>query len=169
MQILNLLAVVARIESEMAGLYEWMSRVFDNDEGAAGLFFRLSMQEKSHYNMVTFGKRLVHTSPNEFARVEVNRDDIEGLLSCIAEFQKLRPQPSLEQALVFAMKAEQHLGENIHRAAIIDSNPGLADMFHRLAVADEEHFRTLREFATERLGAPPAAGAPDCSKGFDIS
>jgi hypothetical protein len=151
MHILSVLTALAAVELEMAGLYEWLSGVFAEDSEAAGFFFRMSLQERSHYNLVRFGKRLVHTSPNEFADVEVDGAEIQRLRDAIAEFRASSPHPSLREALEFAITVEHHAGENIHRAVIIDSNPAVAGVVRNLATSDADHLRSLVAFARERF------------------
>jgi hypothetical protein len=155
MQILSLLSTLADIELEMSGLYSWLAEVFAEDGEAAGLFFRLSLQERSHYNLVRFGKRLVHSNPNEFARVPVDGRELFELRDTIGRFRTADPPP-LEDAVRFALEIERQAGENIHRRVIVESNPKLMEMIRNLATSDADHLRVLEEFARDRFGGAAA-------------
>ena len=155
MQMLVLLTTLADIEMEMLRLYAWLAEVFQADSEAAGLFYRLSLQERSHHNLVRFAKRLVHSSPGEFAQVPVNERELRQLPTTIADFRGGEP-PSLEDALRFAVEVERHAGENIHRRVIVKSNPKLAAMIASLATSDADHRRALEELARDRLGGTAA-------------
>jgi hypothetical protein len=45
------------------------------------------------------------------------------------------------------MKIETYTEADVHRKAIIDSNPELADLVRGLADADHKHFESLKQFA----------------------
>ena len=147
MQILTVLSAIESIESTVAKLYEWFSECFSADSEASGFFFRLAMQERSHANMVAFSKGLVRRSPTDFSGVDFDMTLVDDLIQTISTFQKQHRQPSLEQALDFAMAIESHGAEGIHRSMIIQSNPEIASMVNALAKADREHFKLLKGYA----------------------
>lgn len=147
MQILTILSAIEKIESSVAKLYEWFSEVFASDGEASGFFFRLAMQERSHANMVSFSKNLVRRSPNEFATVDFDMALVDDLMDTIIRFRVDNPQPSLADALDFAMSIESHGAEGIHRSTVIQSNPEIAEMVNNLATADREHFKLLQNYA----------------------
>jgi len=150
MQILQILSSLERLEQQIADLYHWFSDHFTDDDDASGLFFRMSLQEKSHVSLVRYGRKMVHASPDEFGDVEVDSQLIRELSSEIGNFRGENPQPTLGQALRFAMRVESHAAENIHRTVLIDSNPEVAGVIGNLATADQEHFEILRNFAQSR-------------------
>ncbi|PWB72624.1 MAG: hypothetical protein C3F15_10840 [Holophagae bacterium] len=158
MKILSLLGVLERVELEMAALYEWLSRLFEHDAEASGLFFRMAMQERSHATLLRFGKSLVHQAPGQFADVEFDAAAIDGLLVAIRTARHERPAPSLEEAVSRALQFEDGPVEAAHRSILTNSNPGVTDLVRRLAAADEEHAAGLRAFARRR-GLVIAPGA----------
>lgn len=145
-----MLTQLERVELEMASLYEWFSEVFAADEDASGLFFRMSLQEHSHARLLRWGRRLVVRSPAEFEEVDFDPSATGAALDSIAVFRAANPQPELGRALLFAMKIECHPAENGHREVLTASNPELNGLIQSLAVADQEHHRTLRDFAQRR-------------------
>jgi hypothetical protein len=49
------------------------------------------------------------------------------------------------------MKTECHPDENAHREVLAVSNPEIGQIIRSLAIADDEHHRTLKAFARERV------------------
>ena len=149
MRIRSLLGVLERVELEMAALYEWLSRRFEHDAEASGLFFRMAMQERSHATLLRFGKSLVHQAPGQFADVEFAAA-IDGLLAAIRAASHEHPAPSLEEAVSRALQFEDGPIEAAHRSILTSSHPGVTELVCRLAAADEEHASGLRAFARRR-------------------
>jgi rubrerythrin len=153
MKLLNILNSLEKVEMTMAGFYEWLSEQFSDHEEAAGFFYRMSMQEKAHASMIRFARRLVHASPSDFDDVPANLSEIENVVDLIQDFRSRHPEPTLGQALLFAMKMESELAENIHRSVVIDSNPEVANVINSLAAADREHHDALKAFACSHKDA----------------
>jgi len=162
MKILSLLGVLERAELEMAALYERLSRLFEHDAEASGLFFRMAMQERSHATLLRFGKSLVHQAPGQFADVEFDAAAIDGLLAAIRATRGGVGQLSLQDAVQRTLEFEDGPVEAAHRSILVSSNPGVTDLIRQLSVADEEHAAGLRAFAKRRglAVAPPSAVAP---------
>ena len=149
-QILTALSAIGKVEAAVGEFYRWLSDVFVDDVEASGFFFRMSMQEKSHANLVSFCKKMVHRSPTDFHGVDVDLGQAADLLDTIERFRESHPRPGLGEALRFAMEIENHGAESIHRSVIIQSNPEVAGVINSLAKADHEHFEKLEVFAAER-------------------
>lgn len=147
-----MLARLERVEAEMALLYEWLSDVFNDDDEVSGLFFRMSLHERSHASLLRYGNKLARRSPENFGDVDFEPELAEALLASVASFRTGSPRPSLGQALLFAMKAECHPAENGYRSVLAVSNPAIGQIIRGLAIADAEHYRTLRELAHRRVG-----------------
>lgn len=150
MRIFEVLSRLEMIESKMADFYEWLSEVFDSDSDASGLFFRMSLQEKSHASLIRYGRKLVSRCPQDFEDVDFDAESVDSLLASVDSFRVDSPQPSLDEALFFAMKTECHPAENAHREVLAVSNPEIGQIIRSLAIADEEHHQTLKSFAQER-------------------
>jgi len=150
MKILNLLSSLEKIELEMSGLYEWLSTVFKDDTEASGLFFRMAMQEKSHANLLRYGKKLVHQAPSDFGEVEFHPGAIDELIDAIRTAREAAQPPTLEGAIIMALQFEDSPAETAHRSILTSSNPGVSEVINNLTTADEEHLNGLREFARSR-------------------
>lgn len=150
MKIHEVLSRLEDIENTMADLYEWLSEVFEDDSEASGLFFRMSLQEKSHARLLNYGRKLVRRNPDEFDDVDFDAEVVTSLVSSVDEFRAASPTPSLAEALFFSMQVECHPAENSHRDVLSVSNPEISQMIRSLAIADAEHHETLRAFAQRR-------------------
>ncbi len=159
MQILKILSSLEKLELEMSALYEWLSLEFTEDAEASGLFFRMAMQEKSHANLISYGKKLVHQAPSDFSEVDFDPAAIEDLLSAVRSARSSAAPNSLEDAIQLALRFEDSPAESAHRSILIHSNPGVREVIQNLAAADEEHVAGLRAFAAGRGMAiePPTA------------
>lgn len=161
MKILSLLSSLEKVEVEMSGLYEWLSAVFEDDAEASGLFFRMAMQERSHANLIRYGKKLVHRSPLDSTELDFDPAEIEGLVAAIRAAKGHNPPPTLEQAIGIAIDLEDCPAETAHREILLHSNPEVAGVIRNLTAADEEHMEGLRAFAERRgiaLDRPSVAG-----------
>ncbi len=150
MKILALLSSLEKTELEMSALYEWLSAVFESDSEASGLFFRMAMQEKSHANLIRYGKKLVHQAPSDFGEVDFDPAAIEDLLTAVRAARSSAAPDSLERAIELALRFEDSPAETAHRSILINSNPGVREVIQSLAAADEEHVEGLRAFAAGR-------------------
>lgn len=150
MQVYQVLAKLEHIETTMAEFYEWLSEVFEVDPEASGLFFRMGLQERSHASLLRYGKKLAHRTPDAFEDVDFDADSVELLCKSVHKFREQTPEPSLADALFFAMKTECHPAENSHRDVLVASNPEISQMVKSLAIADAEHHQTLKAFAMRR-------------------
>jgi rubrerythrin len=149
-RILNLLGQLEKVELEMAALYDRLSRHFEHDAEASGLFFRMAMQERSHAGLVRYGKSLVHQAPGDFAEVDFDVSGIDRLLVSIRASMDGGPPASLQEALTLALSLEDSPAEAAHRSILIGSNPGVTQLIRSLAASDEEHVAGLRAFARRR-------------------
>jgi rubrerythrin len=150
MRIFEALSRLESIEKTMADFYEWLSEIFSSDAEAAGLFFRMALQERSHASLLRYGRKLVNRSPSDFEDVDFDAHSVDALLAAIADFRRDRPKPSLAEALFFAMKTECHPAENAHREVLAVSNPEIGQIIRSLAIADDEHHQTFKSFAQQR-------------------
>jgi len=150
MKILTLLSSLEKIEIQMSTLYEWLSTVFKDDTEASGLFFRMAMQEKSHANLIRYGKNLVHRAPMDFSEVDFDPGVIDQLMAAIRSARESNPAPTLQQAIGLALDLEDSPAETAHRSILMNSNPEVAGVIRNLAAADEEHIAGLRAFAERR-------------------
>ncbi len=145
----DVLIELERVEQSAADLYGWLSDVFAADLKTSRFFAAMRTQELSHSDLVRFERKLVRGEPKAFANVAVDLDELRGFVAEVQQFRLEHPQPTLEEALVFAMHVEEHAAEHLHRKAIVDANPEVQELIGGLAKADREHFLTLKRFVEE--------------------
>ncbi|MCP4900850.1 MAG: hypothetical protein GY906_28115 [bacterium] len=148
MEIIVVLNALEKLETELGNFYEWLSeKLADEHDDTSGFFFRMSTQERSHANLVRYGKRLVHQNGHRFQNVDVNLDPLNEFIASIASFREEHSRPRPTEALLFAMKLETDTEVDVHRSAIESTNPEFTNLMKSLADADRKHFETLKEFA----------------------
>ena len=81
MEISNLLSALEGVEGGLADLYGWFSERLSEDGEVSGVFFRLSLQEMSHLNLVRYGRKLARQTPQAFQPVTVDGGLVEELVS----------------------------------------------------------------------------------------
>ena len=150
MKILTVLGAIFKIEMAAGELYRWLSEVLADDKEAASLFFRMSMQEQSHANLINYARRLINLNPGDFGDVSIDLNTVNALLDELVSFRRSNLTPTVEQALRFAISIEENAAERVHRSMVIDSNPMLHNIINSLAKADDEHTRGLKTFAKHR-------------------
>ena len=150
MQVLQALGWLEKVELEMASFYAWLSERMADDAEASGFFFRMSIQERSHANLLRYGRKMVIRQPSDFGPVDVDPARVDELLSLIAAFREHNPSPGLEESLRFALRLEAHPVENLHRSILVESNPKVSLVISSLANADREHSQALSSFALAR-------------------
>ncbi len=72
MDILVVLRKLGELETETAKLYEWFTTLFDDDLAAKEFFYKLSEDEKAHFDLVKYQERVVRKAPKDFAPVDVD-------------------------------------------------------------------------------------------------
>lgn len=150
MHILTVLSAIGKVESAAEELYRWLSEALSHDREASSLFFRMSLQERSHANVVSYAKRLAGRNPDEFADVTLDLGTVTTLIDEVIQFRQFHRSPTVEEAVHFAIQIENNAGERVHRSLVINSNPELEHIINSLAKADEEHTRGLRALANQR-------------------
>ncbi len=146
----SLLNALEGVEQGLADLYGWFAECFEDEPAVAGTFYRLGIQERSHVNLVRYGRTLVRRAPKDFRPVQVETALVEELVRAILSFRRAHPGPTVAEAVAFALWAERHAAERIHRAVLVDSNPSLAGVVASLACADREHVAMLEAMARSR-------------------
>ncbi|TAN42891.1 MAG: hypothetical protein EPN25_02120 [Nitrospirae bacterium] len=153
MQILKMLTQLEKLETNMAGLYEWFSHVFREDEAAAAFFYGVSVEEEVHANIVRYQRRLVSQNIKNFSEVDFDLTPIEKTLSDIAAIRKTEILPSLEEALRYAIELEHSIAEEHYRTILKKANPEIEGLLKSLGAFDLRHLHSFQEFVEKRGGS----------------
>lgn len=150
MNILDAFNDIERLELRLSKLYLHFKGSFLNDAEAAGMFEKLSDDEKSHYDLIQYQRRIVRQEREMFKNVDIDIEEIRAITSKVEYTMKRTPPPSLSEAIKIAIDIELTAGEAHYRTAMEQANKDLSDFLKHLSTADKEHFSTLREFARSR-------------------
>jgi hypothetical protein len=150
MHILKMLGPLEELETKMADLYDWFSHAFRKDEEATAFFYRVSVEEVVHANIIRYQRRLVSKNPKSFGEITIDASLIEKTLSEIAALRNLAPYPELEDALRNAIGLEHCLAEEHYRTALVMANPEVSNLLRSLGAFDLRHISRFDEFAIKR-------------------
>lgn len=141
MTILKILDTLQQLELRVAELYRWLSDVFAADREASGVFFRLSLQEQTHANLIAFQRRVILHGGGPVA---VPNIDLGGVAEVMAQVEEFRTgKPSLEEAVAFTTSLEDSAAEQIHTRLLSKCDSPLAALMRSLAADDLRHKELL--------------------------
>ncbi len=155
MNLLPMLKLMEKVETSAAALYRWFSELYANDQQAAFLFYRLSVEEEGHASLVRFIMRLATKSQMDGTDIELDLAEMEKAVEEMNHLQTLT-KLSLRQAVELSMELENQIFEYHGRQAVIQALPSIGPLVFSLGRLDEAHMRLLAEFARER-GFGPAS------------
>ena len=142
--------LLEKFESKMADLYRVYSEHYATDAEASALFFRMSLEEKNHMNVISYQKRVVNQNPKLFGEVELDAEGIQEEIAVVEALAKVRVTPPVDEALRTALELENGAAERHFRLAAIQANPEAAKHLMSLGTADKQHYDTLKAFARKR-------------------
>lgn len=157
----SVLRPLSDFERSLGELYTSFSERFSTDPEAARLFLRLTAEERNHVTLVEYQRRLVRANPQDFSKVDVDPDDIRAATLSAADFKARAQHFSLAEAVGIALDFEESAIEMHAKRAVAQANPDFAQLVEGLARGDEQHARTLRDFAVARGWRVPAGESPD--------
>jgi len=149
MNILPALRTLEKTELAAASLYTWFHELFTGDDEAAFLFYRLSVEEKGHANLVRFIIRLAGKESLDSFALEL---DVVAMAKAIEEIRHIQTLSniSLRQAVQFALDLENQVFEFHSRKAVTAALPGIGGLIQSLGRLDQAHVMQLTDFAKER-------------------
>ena len=142
--------LLEKFEAKMADLYRVYSELYATDAEAASLFYRMSLEEKNHVNVISYQKRVVSQNPKLFGEVELDAEAIQEEIATVEALAKVRVTPPVDEALRTALELENGAAERHFRLAAIQSNPDAAKHLMSLGTADKQHYEALKAFARRR-------------------
>jgi rubrerythrin len=144
------LAELERVESALAELYAWLAEVLAADAAAAGLFLRLSGEERGHRSLVSLQRRIAVASPEEFGDVEFDPASVGELLSRVEAFRAESRTPDVERAVRAAIAFESNAAERLHATLVPKADSPFHELLETLVGADLAHTRELESFRLRR-------------------
>lgn len=147
----RLLNLCEEIEQQVARIYRYWQKVFDEEPSLSGLWGKLADDELDHVRQVQLAKRVVNENVLEESGVS-----IEELNTALARARQLYKDVqvknvSAEQALHAAIRIEESFSKAHLLNATKVTDASLQAMFKSLARADELHIGTLRDYVQAYL------------------
>jgi rubrerythrin len=146
----RLFSLLERLEAKMAELYRIYSELFATDAEASSLFFRLSMEEKCHVNIVMYERRLTKQNPRFFQKAVLDEEALSAECDRVEKLCNSKMTPALEDALWVALELESGAAEHHYRLSLLQSSPEAAKLLKGMAREDGQHLEALKTFAVER-------------------
>jgi len=139
-----------QMEQTLGALYEEFARVFARDEEAAELFGRLAREEKAHYSMIQFEKRLLKQNPGLAWELKLGLEAISDVVREAEEMRRRASKLSLEEATKGALAFESSDAENHCRDLGSKAPPEVTRLLQSLRAGDRAHHEALERFAKSR-------------------
>lgn len=157
MQLVTALDELLRLEIALGELYRWLSEVFETaDPDAAAVFFRLSVQEEGHANLIRYHRRIIRRSTQAPAEVESFEVVIRAAVERIMVFRNTNGHPTLLAAADLAAELESLAADSIHARLAANSPAELGGFIGTLLRDDRGHLEVvegLRERALRSTAA----------------
>lgn len=147
MDLRKVLDALLTMELRIAELHRWLTGVFERDTRVSGLFYRLSLQARSHANLIAYQRRLVMGNPGLFGAAGLELKAIEEVVVAVDEFRANNPGPTLSDALQFARAIESMAAEETHLATVAQTSSEIGGLVRVLAGEDRGHERVLASLA----------------------
>lgn len=147
MNVINVLNHLVRLELMMQALYVYFEKLFGYESEAAGLFHELSIEEKSHADLLRYQLRVVKNNLNVFSDIPYDLDSLLDLMKQIDGILSSEQPPTLRDAISFCIKAEKSACELHYNTAIAESNKEMGEVIKNLGAYDEAHNNRLMTFA----------------------
>lgn len=147
------------LEMALAELYEWYSDVFASDPEAVYVFIKMAREERAHYRLVDYHRRLLARDPGLSIEIAL---DLDELLARIARAKALRSAetaPPLAEALRETFAMETSAADGLYREALFEQYPEIAKLLGSLRAEDAAHVERIREMARRRCIVLPGTGA----------
>lgn len=149
MYILGVLDLLVKLETKISELYEWFSRNYADDAGAASLFYRISVDEIAHANLVRYEKKLAVQNSKIFSEIHLDVVEISTTLEKVISVLSGTP-PSLEQAVKISLDIENSAAEAHYRNIIGKATPDISRLLKNLGGFDSRHIEVFSKFAESR-------------------
>ncbi len=143
--VLSVLMRIEELEGKISELYEWLSKVFDNDKEIKSFFAKMTSDERQHKELAAYQIRVVRKNRSMFSDIDVDLSVIEGELNEVRRYRS--GSPTVESALRFALQIEKSLCEQYFKDVLKQSNKEISTLIDNLARACEDHYKNVLAIA----------------------
>ncbi len=158
MELMDVLVQAMKLESDGRKFYETIAAHMTDPEAAA-MFTRLAADEVDHYNYIERQYLALEAGKGWSEIPEMAAVSVIDAVSVVFLPEKqvlaeLPPNPSEEDALLFALGVEDKSFKLYHNSAQIAKDPEAKKLFMQLAGAEQVHFNVLMQRYDSRYGYP---------------
>lgn len=158
MELMDVLVEAMKLESDGRKFYETIAEHMTDPEAAA-MFKRLAADEVDHYNYIERQYLALEAGKDWSMIPEMATVEVIDAVSVVFPPEKkvlaeLPPNPSEEDALLFALGVEDKSFKLYHNSAQIAKDPEAKKLFMQLAGAEQTHFNILMQRYESRFGYP---------------
>ncbi|MBN2389965.1 MAG: ferritin family protein [Anaerolineae bacterium] len=158
MELMDVLVEAMKLESDGRKFYETIAEHMTDPE-AATMFKRLAADEVDHYNYIERQYEALEAGKGWSMIPEMAAVAVIDAVSVVFPPEKqvlaeLPPNPSEEDALLFALGVEDKSFKLYHNSAQIAKDPDAKKLFMQLAGAEQTHFNILMQRYESRFGYP---------------
>lgn len=150
MQIEIALRHLGDLELALADLYEWYSDVFASDPEAVYVFIKMAREERAHYRLIDFHRRLLGRDPRLSVEVDLEPGEIVTIVGKARTLRTPTALPSLAEALREALAMEASAADSLYRSTLFEQHPEFVKLLGALGAEDRAHVERIREMARRR-------------------
>lgn len=136
-----------KIENLASKLYKLFHTIFIYDSEASYFFYKMSIEEKGHRNLVQYVKRLVRQNHKLFSNISTNLEHLEIIEKKLEEEIKKSSHYDLLQAIDIIEEIEISSGEGYLRNLPLSNNSILTDLYGSLG--EQDHTEKITAFRTK--------------------
>lgn len=150
MQIEVALRRLGDLELALADLYEWYSDVFASDPEAVYVFIKMAREERAHYRLIDFHRRLLVRDPRLSVEIDLELGEILALVARAKALRSAKAPPTLAEAMREAIAMEASAADSLYRNTLFEQHPELARLLGALGAEDRAHVERIRGMARRR-------------------
>lgn len=151
MDIIKALDIIEKLELKLSELYDYFYKLFLDNKEISGLFFKLSIEEKGHADLVRFQRRIVIKNKDLIKDIDIDLDTtfIHNIISKADSILKSSSKPTIEDALKLAIELENDSGEYHYKNFIKYKDHAFSLLLENLNKNDEDHIEQIKEIANK--------------------
>lgn len=150
--IFYILRALDELEDSVSLLYDKFSNLFSYDKEAQFFFYKMSMDEIAHRDIVKYQTRiLTKLNPKELKDIDIDIKEIQDLIQYTVDLLFAEKEWTIQEAVAEAVKLETNAAERHYKSLLTNINPELSILLKHLGKDDEEHIRQLKEFAQKYI------------------
>ncbi len=146
---------LADLELSLADLYAWYSDVFASDPEAVYVFIKMAREERAHYRLIDFHRRLLVRDQKLSVEVDLELGEIQALVARAKALRSAKTPPTLAEAMRETIAMEASAADSLYRDALFEQHPEVVRLLGALGAEERAHVERIRSMARRRGVALP--------------